>query len=110
MTEKEKAKYHKEKAKWMSELWTAIAEGKQVQYLTVGDNWVDIFNEDGTRKYEPNTHSDPDNWRVLPAPRRMWETPGYGGWCITYNEEEAKQWEEAGASVIEWVEVVKPKQ
>jgi hypothetical protein len=52
-----------EKARWLSEIYAAIAEGKTLQYR-IGSKWHDDPMDDG-----PYFYSNPEDWRIKPEPR-----------------------------------------
>lgn len=46
------------KARWLSDMYAAMAEGKTLQY-----RWVDVGEDSG-----PGMGSDPEYWRIKPGP------------------------------------------
>jgi hypothetical protein len=92
----------KAKALEVAALYTALANGKTLQFDTSPNQqrmnrWEDIPEE-----LSLSIHSDLSRWRVKPEPRRKWST-GVG---FTFDEAEADQWRIAGHKVTEWVEVL----
>lgn len=51
-----------EKAKWLAEMYTAIAEGKTLEYRNTTKGWVEAESF-------PVMASDPGRWRIKPEPR-----------------------------------------
>jgi hypothetical protein len=49
-----------EKARWLLEIYTAVAEGRTVQYVVDG-TWLD-------QSCGPDMISDPEYWRIKPEP------------------------------------------
>jgi hypothetical protein len=51
-----------EKAKWLAEMYTALAEGKLLEKKCVTYGWV-------TATIYPDMNSNPKLWRIKPEPR-----------------------------------------
>jgi hypothetical protein len=94
----------KAKAKWLSEMYAAKANGEVLQ-LKDGTIklWLDHPND-----YGPTLQSDTSNWRLKPKPRRMWQKVNKAG-----GEENpitdpirVMLWRQEGFTVTEWVEAL----
>jgi hypothetical protein len=84
--------------KELSEFYTAMHEGKCVQYHD-NEKWIDV-----DRRFQgPHLESNPKKWRIKPEPRRKWQA----GHHQTYDAEVGSSWIKKGWDVIEWVEVIK---
>ena len=65
-----------EKARWLSEIYAAMAEGKTVQYL-FGNNWLDYVGDIG-----PDMGTNEDIWRIKPEPREATHLVAYFDGCL----------------------------
>jgi hypothetical protein len=52
-----------EKARWLSEIYTAVAEGRTMQYVVDGTWW--------DQQCGPDMNSDLECWRIKPEPREV---------------------------------------
>ncbi len=90
-----------EKAKWLSEFYAAIAEGKTAQVQGMNGKWIDCHTVD----YWPGMGSalnSKHEWRIKPEPQRRWTCNGEE----TANVMVASKWRTQGFQVTEWLEVV----
>jgi hypothetical protein len=94
-----------EASKWLSDIYSAAAQGKTIQYL--GDGvWNDCtYSSDWPTLDEWEDESG--DFRIKPEPRRMWEGDGIGCRVWTDSKQEADKWIADGISVAEFVEVIK---
>ena len=90
-----------QKAKWLSNFWAQIAEGKKAQEA-IGSRWKDV---ETNKLVGPNMSSNHYHWRIARDPRNKWEKEGHS--VSTYDSKVAAEWKADGWSVIEWVEVIK---
>jgi hypothetical protein len=94
----------KSKALEVAALYTALANGKTLQFDT-GPNqqrmnrWEDIPEE-----LSLSIHSDISRWRVKPEPRRMWRVDNTI-W-ETKSKKIADEWNAKGLIATEWLEVL----
>jgi len=87
-----------EKAKWVSEIYAAVANGDTLQiWHSDTEEWRDATNG-------PNLTCREDWWRIKPKPRRMWTANATT--AKTDNAAEAETWKEQGHTVTEWMEVL----
>jgi hypothetical protein len=70
-----------EKARWLSEMYAAMADGKQLQYQLIytGSKWYDNHMDNG-----PYFHSNPEYWRIKPEPREVE--------ALVYQRNENERW------------------
>jgi hypothetical protein len=91
-----------EASTWLSDIYSAAAQGKTIQYLEDGV-WNDCtYSSDWPTLDEWEDESG--DFRIKPEPRRMWRN--YHG-AATTDEETAAAWKRNGHIVTEWVEVIK---
>jgi hypothetical protein len=64
-----------EKARWLSEMYAAMAEGKTLQYQS-GSKWYDNHMDNG-----PYFHSIPEYWRIKSEPREATHLVAYFDGC-----------------------------
>ena len=90
----------KTKAKWLSEIYAAKANGEVLQlWDATTEQWADHSCD-----YGPTLQSYMSNWRLKPKPRRMWEVEYTK--AQTDSSDTAKKWKASGYTVTEWVEVI----
>jgi hypothetical protein len=93
-----------EKAKWLSELYAAVANGEELEC------WHNDTEEWSTAHCGPSLTSRTDWWRIKPKPRRFWIRLNKGVPVESTDlEETAVFWrstKSTSESVIETVEVL----